>query len=117
MSRRRGPLDTGIVCGSGADAFDIFDQFVNHESRTHWYDENGNPTRRTDHEIITFGQWSNPTTGATVSYTQHNVETDVLAVPGDRTSEIITLAAFWWHSDRRPAPHVSLVTERGALGL
>jgi hypothetical protein len=86
-----GPLDTGIVCGSGADAFDIFDQFVNNESRTWWYDENGNRTRRTDHDVYSFGQWSNPTTGATVPYTQHNVETDVYAVPGDLTSRIITI--------------------------
>ena len=85
-----GPKDTDTGCGSGADAFDIFDQFVDNESRTWWYDANGNLTRRTDHDVLSFGQWSNPTTGATVPYTQHNVETDVLAVPGDETSEIVT---------------------------
>jgi hypothetical protein len=86
-----GPREEDIVCGSGADAFHIFDQFVNHESRTWWYDENGNRTRRTDHDVYSFGQWSNPMTGATVPYTQNNVETRVYAVPGDRTSATITV--------------------------
>ena len=86
-----GPVDTGIVCGEGADAFDIFDQFVDHESRTFWFDENDNLTRFTDHDVYSFGQWSNPLTGATVPYTQHNVQTLVLAVPGDITSAIQTV--------------------------
>jgi hypothetical protein len=105
-----GPLDTGIVCGSGADAFDIFDQFVDHESRTWWYDENGNLTRRTDHDVYSFGQWSNPTTGATVPYTQHNVETDVLAVPGDFTSATIT---FTGENIYRPATGAPVLMEVG----
>jgi hypothetical protein len=86
----RGPLDTGIVCGSGADAFDIFDQFVNNQSRTEWYDENGNLTHRRDHDVITFGQWSNPLTGDVVPYTQHNVEDDDFPVPGDTTTATMT---------------------------
>ena len=86
-----GPVDTGIVCGEGANAFDIFDQFVDHESRTFWFDEDGNLTRFTDHDVYSFGQWSNPLTGATVPYTQHNVQTLVLTVPGDITSAVQTV--------------------------
>ena len=86
-----GPLDTGLVCGSGADAFDIFDQAVLTESGTVWFDRNGDLTKATDRDVYSFGQWSNPNTGATVSYTQTGVETDMLAVPGDFTSATVTI--------------------------
>ena len=86
-----GPEDIGITCGSGAGAFDIFDHFVNRESGTVWFDENGNLTKFTDKDVYSFGQWSNPTTGATVSYTQREERTYVLAVPGDFTSAIVTV--------------------------
>jgi YD repeat-containing protein len=105
-----GPLDTGIVCGSGIDAFDIFDQFVDNESRTFWYDESGNLTRRTDHDVLSFGQWSNPTAGATVPYTQHNVETNVYAVPGDETSRAIT---FTGENIYRPGTGAPVLLEVG----
>ena len=75
--------DPNIVCGSGADAFHIFDQWVDNQTRTLWLDENGNRTRFTDHDVYSFGQWSNPLTGDVVPYTQHNVETIVWRVPGD----------------------------------
>jgi hypothetical protein len=86
-----GPLDTGIVCGSGVSAFDIFDQAVLTESGTVWFDKSDNLTKLTDKDVYGFGQWSNPITGAAVSYTQHNQETFVLAVPGDFTSAIDTI--------------------------
>src|SRR5437667_2326305 len=78
-----GPVDTGIVCGSGASAFDIFDAgtFDRHAAR--YYDENGTLTRRVKHDQYTSAQFSNPRTGAAVPYTQSNTTTDVLAVPGD----------------------------------
>lgn len=86
-----GPLDTGLVCGSGADAFDIFDQFVNKETLTFWFDENDNLTKLRDQDVYSFGQWSNPLTGDVVPYTQEDVETFVLAVPGDFTSATNTI--------------------------
>ena len=86
-----GPEDIGIVCGSGAGAFDIFDHFILTESGTVWFDENDNLTKFTDKDVISFGQWSNPLTGDVVSYTQHNSETHDLAVPGDFTSDTITV--------------------------
>lgn len=84
------PTDSGISCGSGAGAFDIFDQgsYVQHATR--WYDQNGNLTRRAIYDHYTFGQWSNPLSGKTVSYTQETVETDVLAIPGDLNSSTTT---------------------------
>jgi hypothetical protein len=86
-----GPVDTGITCGSGTTAFDIFDSGVGTESKTRFYDRNGNLTKRIIDTRYSFGQWSNPLTGAVVSYTQHNVQTDVLAVPGDLTSSTETI--------------------------
>jgi hypothetical protein len=78
-----GPVGTGIVCGGGASAFDIFDAgtFERHAAR--YYDQNGNLTRRVKHDQYTSAQFSNPLTGAAVPYTQSNTTTDVLAVPGD----------------------------------
>jgi hypothetical protein len=50
-----------------------------------------NLTRRRLHDNYTFGEWSNPLTGKVVSYTQNNLITDVLAVPGDFTSSTQTV--------------------------
>jgi hypothetical protein len=99
-----GPLDTGLVCGSGAGAFNIFDQAVLNESGTVWFDENDNLTKVTDKDVYSFGQWSNPVTGTTVSYTQHNEETFVLAVPGDFTSATDTITGENIYRARTGAP-------------
>jgi hypothetical protein len=82
--------DTGITCGSGASAFDIFDQSALNQHATRWYDQSGNLTRRHIDDHYTFGQWSNPLTAATVTYTQTSNELDVLAVPGDFNSATTT---------------------------
>jgi hypothetical protein len=75
--------DTGIVCGSGSSAFDIFDSATGDQQKTRSYDQNGNLTRRVVHETYSSGQFSNPLSGAVVPYTQHDTITDVFAVPGD----------------------------------
>jgi hypothetical protein len=77
------PVDTGIVCGSGANAFDIFDQGVINQHVIRYYDRNGNLTRRVIHQNWDATQWSNPLSGRFLPYTQQNIYTDVLAVPGD----------------------------------
>jgi hypothetical protein len=105
-----GPLDTGIACGSGADAFDIFDQSVHTETRTEWYDENWKLTYRQDHDVYSWGQWSNPTTGATVPYTQHNVEINRLPVPGDFSSATTT---FYGENIYRPPTGAPVLLEVG----
>jgi hypothetical protein len=105
-----GPEDTGIVCGGGADAFDIFDQSVHTETRTRWFDENGNLTFREDHDVYSFGQWSNPTMGATVPYTQHNVEIDRFPVPGDFSSATMT---FYGENIYRPPTGAPVLLEVG----
>jgi hypothetical protein len=85
-----GPTDTGIVCGSGPTAFDIFDQGAFDQHAIRYYDQNGNLTRRAIYDNYAFGQWSNPLSGAVVSYKQVTNETDVLAVPGDFNSATST---------------------------
>lgn len=86
-----GPVDTAtqgppLVCGIGASAFDIWDTGIHTQDKTRVYDQNGNLVRRVIHDHYSFGQWSNPLTGAFVRYTQNTVVTDVYAVPGDLSS-------------------------------
>jgi hypothetical protein len=99
-----GPDDTGLVCGSGATAFDIFDSGTFNQHAIRYYDNNGNLTRRRIHDNYTFGQWSNPLTGKAVSYTQNNIYTDVLAVPGDFTSSTQTTTGENIYRAGRGAP-------------
>jgi hypothetical protein len=84
-----GATDTGIACGTGTGAFDIFDQGTDYQHAIRFYDTDGNLTRRVIYDHY-FSQWSNPLTGAAVPYMQHNTTTDVLAVPGDFTSATTT---------------------------
>lgn len=56
-----------------------------------YYDQAGNLTRRVFTDNISSGHLTNPLTGATVPYTQHNVTTDVFAVPGDETTATRTV--------------------------
>ncbi|HKC83012.1 MAG TPA: hypothetical protein VKD46_03330 [bacterium] len=81
-----GPYDTGIVCGSGANTFDIFDTSTDNYSVWKKFDTDGNLVRRVFHDHYTFGQFSNPLNGAVVPYTQTDTRIDVLAVPGDLNS-------------------------------
>ena len=72
-----------LVCGSGADAFTIYDQGDIYQRATRWYDADGNLTRRIIHERWAPAWWSNPLNGEIVPYTQNSVITTELAVPGD----------------------------------
>jgi hypothetical protein len=87
------PVPTGIFCGTGASAFEIFDSATGHiqHHAQRFYDANGNLTRRVFTDDYPGGQWSNPLSGAAVRYTQHQVTTGVLAVPGDLSTETQTL--------------------------
>jgi hypothetical protein len=77
-----GPEETGLVCESGAGAFTVFDTNTFIQRATRYYNRDGNLTRRVLHDDID-GQSTNPLTGATVPYTQHETHTTVLADPGD----------------------------------
>jgi len=86
-----GPIDTAdegapLVCGSGAGAFDIFDAATDDYSVWKKFDTDGNLVRRVFHDHYTFGEFSNPLSGAVIPYTQTDTRIDVLAVPGDLSS-------------------------------
>jgi hypothetical protein len=80
-----GPDDTGIVCGSGAGAFDIFDQGIHNQHAIRFYNAAGDLTRRVIYDQFV-SQFTNPLTGAAIPYKQHGNTTDILAVPGDLAS-------------------------------
>ena len=82
LSESYGPDDTGIVCGSGAGAFDIFDQGTHNKHAIRFYNTAGDLTRLTRYDQ-NFSQFTNLLTGAAVPYTQHNTTTDIFTVPGD----------------------------------
>ena len=86
-----GPVYSGITCGSGSSAFDIFDSATESELARRFYDENGNLVRRVRHDSFASGRLSNPLTGAALHYTQTQKWTDILAVPGDLGSATVTL--------------------------
>jgi hypothetical protein len=99
-----GATDTGIPCGSGATAFDIFDQGTDYQHAIRYYDTDGNLTRRVIYDHY-FSQWTSPLTGAAIPYMQHNTTTDVLAVPGDLTSATETTTG----ETNFTAPHMGAV--------
>ena len=76
-------LQGELVCGSGPDAFNIYDTGDNHQRVTRWYNADGDLTRRVIHERWVPAYWSNPLNGKTVPYTQRQKTTTLLAVPGD----------------------------------
>ncbi len=83
--------DTGLVCGSGATAFTIYDSGSADEVGTRYYDRDGNLTRRVLRRHWFASQFSNPLTGAVVPYTEHDIITTVLAVPGDLSTATETV--------------------------
>lgn len=89
ISGSEGPEETGLICGSGAGAFNAFDAFSFSEVAARYYDQNGNLTKRVRHDQIS-GVYSNPLTGATVPYIQRETHTDVLGVPGDLSTSTTT---------------------------
>jgi hypothetical protein len=97
-----GPVDQG-PCPTDA-AFDVFDQGTFKEHATRWYDQNGNLTRRHIYDHYTFGQWSNPSAGTVVPYTQTTIENDEYAIPGDINSGTATLTGEAVFHDQTGAP-------------
>jgi hypothetical protein len=84
-----GPVDTGLVCGSGPRAFDVFDAASENEVARRVYDANGFLIRRDRHDRYV-GQLSNPGAGV-LPYTQVQEMTDELAIPGDFGSATTTI--------------------------
>ena len=77
--------DTGIVCGSGANTFDVIDSATVHKTGSEFFDENGNFVKDIAY-IDTNGTFSNSVTGASLTYKARSIERDSLAIPGDFNS-------------------------------
>lgn len=77
--------DTGIVCGSGANAFDVINTATVHHYGTDFFDQNGNFARDIGY-VDTNGTFSNSVTGASLSYKARSIDHDSLAIPGDFNS-------------------------------
>ena len=76
---------SGVICGTGANSFEVF-QFQNRSVLGHrYYDQNGNLTRRHFHEVDT-GTFTNPITHAAVSFSGRGTTLHDLSTPGDITS-------------------------------
>ena len=81
---------TGIWCGSGAAAVELLDNGIRDVRATRWYNGDGNLTRRIRTFLFRDAYLSNPATGRTLGYAQHNTDMDDLAVPGDFSSSTVT---------------------------
>ena len=81
---------TGIVCGSGASAVELLDNGIRDVDATRWYDRDLNLTRRLRTILFRDAYLSNPATGSTLGYAQHNTDNEVLGVPGDLASATFT---------------------------
>jgi hypothetical protein len=114
--RVKDPVDTGIVCGSGAEAFNIYDQGVENQRLTFRYDVDGNLESIVNHERWTESWWSNSLTGAVLPYTQNNVITTVLARPGDFGSATETTVGELIFTDTATGSKVLRNVGRGTVG-
>ena len=104
-------LQSELVCGSGADAFYIYDQGDIYQRVTRWYDAEGDLTRRVIHEVWKPAWWSNPLNGETIPYTQRAKITTVLAVPGDLDSATETTVGENIYTD--PDTHQKVLRSTG----
>ena len=84
---------TGIQCGSGPDAFEILDSFTRSVDGKRFYNPDRKLTERHFHDLVV-GTLTNPLTGDTLPYRQHDTTVRDLAVAGDTTTgkETITIA-------------------------
>jgi hypothetical protein len=90
ISESSGPEETGLVCGSGADAFNAWQTGSLDERAARYYDRDGKLTRRVLRDD-SIGEFINPVTGTVVPWTQYEIHTTVLAVPGDFGSATETI--------------------------
>ena len=121
-----GPIDTGVVCGSGASAFDVFDAADTNEVAKRVYDQNADLVLRVRHDRAV-GRLSTAA-GAALPYEQSQEWTDALAIPGDFASSTLTFTGeFVLHSPGMPvlvgagrtviAPDGSLDFQAGPAGF
>ncbi|HYZ29577.1 MAG TPA: hypothetical protein VE570_11005 [Thermoleophilaceae bacterium] len=100
-----------LVCGSGPDAWNIYDNGEAHQRLTRRYDADGNLLERVIHEVWLNAFWSNPLTGKTAPYTQRTTITDTLTVPGDFSSAVETTVGEIVQTD--PVTHQKVLRSVG----
>lgn len=101
------PVDTGLEC----PGFNIVDQGTETSEFVRRYDADGNWVKRVEHERWTDSFWSNPLNGNTLPYTQRNIYTDVLGVPGDDSTITETQVGENIYTD--PVTHKKVLTSVG----
>jgi hypothetical protein len=97
-----GPEDTGITCGSGATAFDVYDSATVARNDVSYFDDNGNFIRTIRHETKV-GELSNPLTGATVPYTSRGTitfEGDTMIARGNLQATVAGMGVVWQDTGR-----------------
>ena len=79
---------TGLICGSGAGAYEILDSGIRDIHAKREYDSNGDLTRRIRIFLFRDAHLTNPLNGHTLGYSQQNTDIAVLTVPGDLSSAV-----------------------------
>jgi hypothetical protein len=102
-----------LVCGSGVDAFTIYDNGDVESNLTRRYNADGDLTSRVEHEVWTNSFWSNPLSGKVVTYTQRGTFFDVLTVPGDLDSIVETVTGENVYTD--PVTHKKVAISAGRV--
>ena len=104
---REDPVITDVDCPGFpiVDQGDVAIEFVRR------YDADGNWVKRVARERWTNAFWSNPLNGNTITYTQRNIFTDVLGVPGDPDTITETMTGENVYTD--PVTHQKVLTSVG----
>jgi hypothetical protein len=76
------PGGNGMICGSGANSFEVVSADVRTVQGQRYYDQNKNLTQRHFREVYV-GTFTNPLTGAYLNFTQADTVIHNLAIPGD----------------------------------
>ena len=106
---REDPVVTDVDCPGFpiVDQGDVETQFVRR------YDADGNWVKRVARERWTNAFWSNPLNGNTITYTQRNIFTDVLGVPGDSDTITETMTGENVYTD--PVTHKKVLRSTGRI--
>jgi hypothetical protein len=107
VTEREDPVITDVDCPGFpiVDQGDVATEFVRR------YDADGNWVKRVARERWTNAFWSNPLNGNRITYTQRNIITDVLGVPGDPDTITETLVGENIYTD--PVTHKKVMASVG----
>jgi len=79
---------TGLICGSGAGAYEILDSGIRDVRAKREYDSDLNLTRRFRNILFRDTRFINPLNGHTLGYSQQNTDITVYTIPGDLSSGV-----------------------------